>query len=124
MSLTKQDLRAIKGIVEETVEVQLESKLEEKLDSKLEEKLESKLEEKLESKLEEKLDSKLEEKLDSKLEEKLESKLEEKLESKLKPLKKDIHYIKKTLNLMIERYDPMVVDHERRLDKVETVLKI
>ena len=92
MSLTKQDLRAIKGIVEETVEVQLESKLEEKLDSKLEEKLESKL--------------------------------EEKLESKLKPLKKDIHYIKKTLNLMIERYDPMVVDHERRLDKVETVLKI
>ena len=84
MSLTKQDLRAIKGIVEETVEVQLESKLEEKLDSKL----------------------------------------EEKLESKLKPLKKDIHYIKKTLNLMIERYDPMVVDHERRLDKVETVLKI
>ncbi len=108
MSLTKQDLRAIKGIVEETVEVQLEGKLEEKLDSKLEEKLESKLEEKL----------------DSKLEEKLESKLEEKLESKLKPLKKDIHYIKKTLNLMIERYDPMVVDHERRLDKVETVLKI
>lgn len=51
----------------------------------------------------------------------VEEKLEKKLDQKLKPIKKDITYLKKSINLIIKRYDPMVIDHVKRLDRVEDV---
>ena len=68
--------------------------------------------------IDEKLESKLEEKLESKLEEKIESKLEE----KLKPIKRDLKSIKKTLDTTISFFDQELVDHNKRLNRVETTL--
>jgi hypothetical protein len=72
--------------------------------------------------VDERLEIKLEEKLESKLEEKLESKLEEKLESKLKPIKKDLRYIKKTIDIIVKNYDEADVKLDRRVRGIESHL--
>lgn len=50
--------------------------------------------------------------------------VDEKLDSKLKPIKKDLKYIKKTLDIVVQKYDEGDVKLERRLRKVEDNLNI
>lgn len=45
--------------------------------------------------------------------------VEEKLENKLKPIKKDLRYLKKTVDLIVKNYDEADVKLERRVRKIE-----
>ncbi|OGH20144.1 MAG: hypothetical protein A3D74_02470 [Candidatus Levybacteria bacterium RIFCSPHIGHO2_02_FULL_37_13] len=45
--------------------------------------------------------------------------MEEKLEKKLKPIKKDLRYLKKTVDLTVKNYDEGDVRLERRVKKIE-----
>ncbi len=95
MPLTKSDLSQIRGVVSEEV-----------------------------GGAEKRLEQKLGEKLEQKLEEKLEKKLEQKFEQKLKPIKKDIRYIRKTVDLIAKNYDEGDVKLNRRVRKIEQHLAI
>ena len=46
--------------------------------------------------------------------------VEEKLEEKLKPVKKDLRYLKTTVNLIVKNYDEADVKPERRVRKIES----
>lgn len=46
--------------------------------------------------------------------------VEEKLESKLKPIKKDLRYLKKTVDIIVRNYDEADVKLQRRVKKIET----
>jgi len=64
------------------------------------------------------------ERLEQKLDEKLEQKLEDKLEQKLKPIKKDLSYLRKTLDLAIKNYDEREVKLNRRVTRIEDHLNL
>jgi biotin-(acetyl-CoA carboxylase) ligase len=91
MSLTSQDLQAISDLIDQRLEIKLEQKLEEKL----------------------------EEKLEAKLEQKLEQKLNQKFNQKLKPIRKELREIRMILNDTISFFDHQVINHDRRLDRLE-----
>jgi len=46
--------------------------------------------------------------------------VDEKLDKKLKPIKKDLKYLKKTLDIVVENYDENDVRLERKIKKIET----
>ena len=50
--------------------------------------------------------------------------VEEKLENKLKPIKKDLRYLKKTVNIIVKNYDEADVKLERRVRKIERHLAL
>lgn len=60
----------------------------------------------------------IEEKLEAKLDERFEN-FEQKFDQKLEPIKKDLRKIKKTLDESISFFDHELIDHGRRLDRVE-----
>ncbi len=45
--------------------------------------------------------------------------VEEKLEKKLKPIKKDLRYLRTTVDLIVKNYDEADVKLERRVRKIE-----
>ncbi len=45
--------------------------------------------------------------------------IDEKLDSKLKPIKKDLRYLKKTVDLIVINYDEGDIKLERRVKKIE-----
>ena len=45
--------------------------------------------------------------------------MEEKLEKKLKPIKKDLRYLKKTVDIIAKNYDEEDVRLDRRVRKIE-----
>ncbi len=45
--------------------------------------------------------------------------VDEKLDHRLKPIKKDLKYLKKTIDIVVQKYDEGDVKLERRLRKVE-----
>ncbi len=89
MSLTKSDLKQIKEVVGNVVDERLEVKLEEKFDQ-----------------------------FEIKLEHKFDQKLETKLEKKLKPIKKDLNYIRKTVDILVKDYDERDVKLSKRVDRI------
>lgn len=62
--------------------------------------------------------------VDERLEQKLEDKLEQKLDQKLEPIKKDLSYLRKTINLVIKDYDEREVKLSRRVTKIEDHLNL
>lgn len=45
--------------------------------------------------------------------------IDEKLDSKLKPIKKNLRYLKKTVDLIVKNYDEGDVKLDRRVRKIE-----
>lgn len=48
--------------------------------------------------------------------------IDEKLEKQLKPIKKDLRYLKKTVDLIVRDYDEADVKLQRRVSKIEVHL--
>lgn len=53
------------------------------------------------------------------LDKKLDEKLDSKLEAKLKPIKKDLRYLKKTVDILVERTDREETNLGKRVTRVE-----
>lgn len=54
----------------------------------------------------------------------VEDKLDVRLKKELKPIKKDLSYIRKTLEVAIGRFDETDVDHEKRIKRIEDALPL
>jgi hypothetical protein len=115
LNLNSEDLKAVRGIVNEAVDEKLEvkfGKFEKKIDEKFE-RFEKKLEKKFEGKLE-KFETTFEEKFDKKLEEKFrkfeetfEQKLDKKLEEKFEPIREAMKVLLKTQIKIVDRLDTL-----------------
>lgn len=58
------------------------------------------------------------------IDESLEQKLEEKLEQKLKPIKKDLRYLKHTVDIIAKNYDEEDALLKKRVGKIEQHLSL
>lgn len=50
--------------------------------------------------------------------------VDERLDKKLKPIKKDLKYLKKTVDIIVKNYDEADVKLERRVRKIEQHLML
>ncbi|MDO8609861.1 MAG: hypothetical protein Q7R95_04890 [bacterium] len=71
-----------------------------------------------------KFDEKFDEKFDKKFDEKFDEKFESKIVKELKPMKRDINKIKKDLEATIRFFDSDIVNHDKRIVRIEQHLHL